>query len=361
MLLLVADLKMMVRDRQTFFWALAFPLIFVTVFGLVDFDGAGSASMAIIDRSGSGLAQGIADDLAALKFLKIETKYPDEQAALAALEDNDLGYVLIIPPEFGEADMQAPGRESVSLTLQYDDAEVSYNQLIIGTIQHLVDETNISLTPAPRLVNLEQQPIPVRQVDYFDRVLVGLIGMGLMVNSIIAVAVRISNYRNKSILKRVLATPLRIRNYFAAEVISHLVLAMVQTGVILAAGIWIFGADLRSEAWLIFPIAALANIVFINLGFIISGWANSGSAASGMGNAIALPVMFLSGTFFATSTLPSVLPDIVRYLPLTPMLDAMREVSLDGAALWDTWPELAILGGWIAVTSIAAVKLFRFG
>ena len=359
--LLVANLKIMARDRQTFFWALAFPLIFVTVFGLVDFTGSGSADIAIIDHDGADLSQSIIVQLQELDFLNVKTAYSGETDAQAALEDGDLDYVLIIPQGLDLLNPDAPEQEPVSLTLMYDEADVQDNQLVLGTLGHLVDEANLALLPTPRLLEVSPRPVSARQVKYFDEVLVGLLGMGLMVNSIIAMAVKVSAYRNQAILKRILATPLRVRNYFASEVVAHLLLALVQTAIILAVGVWIFGANLQANAWLIFPIAALANIVFLNIGFIISSWANSGSAASGMGNAIALPMMFLSGTFFATATLPSILPEVVRFLPLTPMLDAMREVSIDNASLWHTWPELAILAGWIVATSVAAVKLFRFG
>ena len=39
--LTLANLKMMVRNRNTTFWALFFPLLLVVVFGLFEFDGFG--------------------------------------------------------------------------------------------------------------------------------------------------------------------------------------------------------------------------------------------------------------------------------------------------------------------------------
>jgi len=83
-------------------------------------------------------------------------------------------------------------------------------------------------------------------------------------------------------------------------------------------------------------------------------------AADGMSNAIAMPMMFLSGTFFPTEGLPSALATIVKYLPMTPMLDAMRGVALEARPFWEYPSELAILGAWIVLTSIVAIKVFRF-
>lgn len=360
LLLLVANFKMMARDRQTFFWALAFPLIFVAVFGLVDFTRTASADIAIFDNADNEVSQQVAAQLEDLEFLEFDDTYDDQTEAQAALEDGDLDYVLVLPPGLGAQPDGSQAAQAVPLVLFYDQANIQENQLMLGVLQHVVDEANLSLAGSPRPLQVSAEPVSARQVEYFDLVLVGLVGMGLMVHSVIALGVKVSTYRNQAIFKRILATPLQVHNYFVAEVVAHLVLAMVQTGVILAVGVWVFGANLGSGIWLIFPIAALGNVVFLNLGFIVASRANSGGAASGMGNAITLPVMFLSGTFFATSTLPGILPDLMRFLPLTPMLDAMREVTIEGNSIWSTWPEMAILAGWIAATAALAVRVFRF-
>ncbi len=49
--LTLANLKMMLRNQHTTFWALFFPLLLVVVFGLFEFDGFGSASLAVVDEA----------------------------------------------------------------------------------------------------------------------------------------------------------------------------------------------------------------------------------------------------------------------------------------------------------------------
>ena len=355
--LLLANLRMMLRDRQTLFWALIFPLIFVAVFGLVDFEGTGTADLAVIDHAQSETSRQIAVELGGLELLDLDNSYADQQEALEAIEDGDLDYLLVLPEGLGGA----VGDEPAPIVLYYDQANLQDNQLVLGVLHNLAAQANMSLAETPQQVRVAPLAVTARQVAYFDLVLVGLVGMGLMVHSVIALGVKVSSYRNQAIFKRIRVTPLPVRNYFTSEVLAHLLLAMVQTAVILAAGVWVFGGNLGNGVWLIFPIAALGNLVFLNLGFIVASLSNSGGAASGMGNAITLPLMFLSGVFWASDSLPGILPDIVRFLPLTPMLDAMRDVAIYDTSLWATWPELALLAGWIALTAAVAVRVFRFG
>jgi len=356
----IANIKMMVRDRQTIFWAVAFPVIFVVVFGLFDLGGGGSAEIVIIDQANTPLSRDIIQKLEDIEFLDASEPYDSLEEAQKALNDGALEYVLVIPQALSTLSGGVLPGSAVSLDLYYDQSNIQINQMVIGVIRQFLDQVNLQLARAPQLVSLSPEAIQARQVDYFDVLLMGLIGMGVMVNSIISIAVKISTYRNQNILKRILVTPLPIRNYFASEVLAHLLLAMVQVAIIIAVGVRLFGARIYGNVLWIFLIAAFANIIFLNIGFILSAWAKSPAAASSMGNAIALPMMFFSGTFFPTSNLPAFLPELVRVLPLTPMLEALRHVSIDGWAIWQTWPELAILAGWVVVSSAAAMRLFRF-
>ena len=123
--LLAANLKMMVRDRQALFWALAFPLMFVGVFGLFDIGGTGSADLAIIDEADAPLSRTIRKELSNVETLKIDAGYSDQEEARQALEDGDLDYVLVIPQALQQVE---PGTASagekpsgpVALSLYFD-------------------------------------------------------------------------------------------------------------------------------------------------------------------------------------------------------------------------------------------------
>ena len=372
--LLKANLRIMLRDRQALFWALAFPLILVLVFGVFDLDRVGSADMAVIDQAQNSFSRELRRKLSIIEYLRIDSQgYSNETEALNALKDGDLNYLLVIPqgvearPTTGtnsdseNASSDATDNTSpLQLDLYYDSNDAVGGQLIIETVRHFVDEENLRLIGGNELLQVLPKQVDSERVDYFDVLLIGLVGMGMMTNSIIFIAVKISMYRNQAILKRLLVTPLRVRNYFASEIVAHLLLSLVQAAVVIGIGVLVFGANIHGNVLWVFVIVAFANTIFLNIGFIISGWTNSPRAASGLGNAIAIPMMFFSGTFFPTSTLPSFLPDLVQVLPLTPMLEAMREVAIDGQALWQVGEELAMLAGWLVVSSVVAIKLFRF-
>lgn len=352
--LTVANLKMMARNRHTTLWSLIFPLMLVVVFGLFSNFGGSNPSLAVIDQASTPQSQALVKQLSSISFLSSE---PDQQIddVQSEIESGTLDYLLVIPENFGAGGQTPP-------TLTYSSNNPERNQLVVGAISNVIVSSKIAESQADdgSLAALVSTEITVQNVSFFDIALLGLVSLGIMTSSIISVAVKISTYRGQSILKRMLVTPLAIWKYFAAEIAAHLLLVLVQAAIILAVGVFIFGAQIHGNLAWIFIIVLLGSLVFLNLGFILSAWANTPSAASGMGNVIAMPMLFFAGAFFSTTSLPWILPYVAQALPLTPMLTALREVAIYDAPLWQVWPQLAALGGWIAGTAVVAIKVFRF-
>ena len=98
----------------------------------------------------------------------------------------------------------------------------------------------------------------------------------------------------------------------------------------------------------------------MGFGFIVSSVAKNQNVIPIYANLFMFPQYFLSGTFFPRGALPQGVQTIVKYLPLTALNDAMRKVSFEGAHLWQTPVELAILAGWCVVIYAVAVKVFRW-
>ena len=360
----LANIKMMARNRQALFWALAFPLLLVVVFGLFDFRGVTPSGLAVADYSGGPRAETLRQHLGGIAFLELEELPVDDPTAIDGarqrLVDGDLGYLVLLPHGLDDPAEENRAGTVQPVTLVYSTRNPDRNQLVEGAVHSLVIELRADGNPILPEHLVASEVIETPEVDYFDTVLIGLLGLGIMTNSIISIAVRVSTYRNQSVLKRLLVTPLPVWKFFAGEIVAHLLLAIVQALIILAVGVFVFGGEIHGSLLWVLLIVLLGTVVFLNIGFILSAWARSPAAASGMGNAVALPMMFLAGTFFSTASLPWLLPYAALVLPLTPMLDALREVAINSAPLWETWPQLAALGGWAAATALVAVRVFRF-
>ena len=353
--LTVANLKMLARDRQALFWALLFPLIFVAVFGLFFRETESPQTLAVIDYAGDPVSEQLIESLERVESLKVVVR-DDEAQARREINVGDLSHLLIIPEGLEAAISDSP---PVSITLLYDDAD-PLSGIVLGMVWSFVDRANLQMAQAPTRLELSLERVSGKNIGYLDFLIPGLAIWGVMNFSIIGIATSMAAYREKRILIRLLATPLKVRVFFAARVLSALLLSVVQAAIILAAGRLLFGVSIEGNMFHIALLVVLGNLVFLSLGFVVGAYSKTVAAASGLGNAVGLPLMFMSGVFFPIENLPTVLRLIVEYLPLAPILEIVRGIILHSDAFWEFPLQLAIICGWIVISAVAAIGTFRF-
>jgi ABC-2 type transport system permease protein len=363
--LTVASVKMLYRDKQALFWAMAFPVIFTVVFGLFDFSQEPEVDIAVVRSADTPASREIVRGLRRFDSFTVATS-TDLGAQRRALEDGQVGVVIAVPDVRGAPGPVSPGSgepapPSQTVRVSYNQSNFDSNQFALGAIQRLVDGMNLRLAgvSSPPL-RVEEEAVVGRSIEYYDFLLPGLVAMGVMNFSIIGMSVAIARFREQRILRRILATPLRPLKFLSAQVLARLLLALVQAALILAVGVYLFGANVYGNVLWLFVLATLANLIFLNIGFAVAGRASNPDAAQGIGNAVALPMMFLSGVFFPTDTLPQVMQTVVKFLPLTPLIEAMRKVSLEGLSIADTGPQVLQLGIWVVISFLVAGRMFRF-
>ncbi len=196
-------------------------------------------------------------------------------------------------------------------------------------------------------------------IDYFEFVFPALLAIGLMNFAMVGTAASIARYRELKILKRIIVTPLPASRFIAGQVGARLVLAVVQTALIMLIGLAV-GGSVGSGWPLLFVISTLGNLIFLSLGFAIAGRAGSVDAATNTAGLATTPLMFLSGSFFPIDSMPGWLQPVADLLPLTPLIDSMRAIALQGAGIADIGSELMLIGAWIIVGLGLARLTFRF-
>ena len=353
-------MKMILRDKQALFWALAFPLLFVVVFGLFFRDVDSPQVVGVIDNAGDDMSRGLVRSLSEMGGLEVEAR-DDEEEARRQVEDGDLGHLLIIPEGLARTVANNP---PARLELLYDESN-AFGGVVVSAVASFIDSANLELARAPVRLVLDARGAGESgssgDISYIDFLLPGLAVWGVMSFSIIGLATTIAVYREKRILIRIQSTPLKVRVFVVAQVLASLLLSIVQAAIILAVGMAIFRVSIPlSQAPQLCVLILMGNLVFLNLGFIVGAFSKTVAAASGLGNAVSLPLMFLSGVFFPTDSLPTVLLFVIEYLPLAPLLEMFRSVALDSGMFWDFPTQLAIVVGWIVLSTVVAMRTFRF-
>jgi ABC-2 type transport system permease protein len=109
-----------------------------------------------------------------------------------------------------------------------------------------------------------------------------------------------------------------------------------------------------------FLVAAAGALSFGGLGLLVASRSQNSETANGLMNLVTLPMTVLSGVFFAASHFPAWMQPLVKALPLTAVIDALRSIAIDGASLVSLGGPFLVLLLWGAVSFVLALRLFRW-
>lgn len=288
--------------------------------------------------------------------------------------------------------LAGPGAESTLAALNRSpgllprlySAEEGRNALRTGRISLLVepgppvvfrfDETR----PDSRIARLEADDalqraagrtdrLPVRSekvtekgARYIDFLIPGLIGMNLMGTGIWSLAFAITSARNRKVLKRLVATPMRRSDFLFAQILGRMVFLVPEIAMLAGFGWLAFDVPMRGSLIVFFALCLLGAMSFCGLGLLIASRVNTIEGASGLANLTMMPMWLLSGVFFSAERFPDAFQPLIRTLPLTALNDALRAVMNEGHGLAQIAPELGILAVWGIVSFAVALKIFRW-
>jgi len=201
---------------------------------------------------------------------------------------------------------------------------------------------------------------PLPGARYVDFLIPGLLAVSILSTSVWGVGMTIVSNRKENLLKRLLATPMHAYQYILSHVIGRGAILLLEVASQLLAGYLIFGFTIAGSLVTYVLFALLGASTLTAFGIMLGSRTANTGAINGMANLVALPMMALSGAWFSRSHLPGWLAKGVTYLPLTPLVDGLRKIALEGAGFHDLGTETGILAGYFVIFSAIAAKTFKW-
>jgi ABC-2 type transport system permease protein len=195
---------------------------------------------------------------------------------------------------------------------------------------------------------------------YIDFVLPGLIGMNLMGGGLWGVGFVIVDMRVRKLLKRLLATPMKRSSFLLAILSARMTLMLPEMVLLVLAGRLIFGVPMRGSFITLGLVILVGASAFSGIGLLLACRSDKTETISGLMNLVMLPMWLLSGVFFSSKRFPDAVQPIIQALPLTQLNNALREVMLDGASVWEVGWRLLILAGFAVVCFTLALRWFKW-
>ncbi len=346
--LLKASTLVFVRSTQALFFSLFMPLVIMVILGLVGFDKPQKYDVGIVTGAPQPLTQQFVDRLSTFELLKVHTgTLADEQKAL---KDGDRTIVVSVPDDF----IDGAGQGSRELTVYVNQSQPGQSQALLSILNQYLDKTSLALAHAPQYFAIREEAVDARKLKYIDFLLPGLIGMSVMQMSVFSVAFVFVQYKEKGVLKRLSATPMRPMHFVAANTLTRLVVSVVQATIFITVGVLMLKAHVIGSYPLVLLCILLGATMFLGLGFTISGIAKTVESVPALANLIVFPMLFLGGSFFSISSMPGWLQSVAKFLPLSFFTTSLREVMTKDAGFGEIkWQLLGMLAWGIVLITIS--------
>ncbi len=353
--LVKASLQSILRSPSAVIFGIAFPLIFIIVFGFLG--GSRGFSISVATEPGSDTSNQLYSILHNIPVLKWKGGH-DSTKISNALKEGDIVATIAIKEQ---ADSTRP-RYSIVLRAASSqmDKVPQLKGVLAGVVQNMDPEIQ---ERTEKLASIDVHEESVREYKIIDFLLPGQLGFSLLAGSVFGTAFVFFNLRQTLVLKRFFATPVRREVIVISEGVARMVFQLVSAIIIISLGHFAFGYTLVN-GWITFAellvLCMVGIMVFMGFGFIVSGVAKSEATIPPFSNLITLPQFLLAGTFFSIDNFPKWLQPICRAFPLSFLNDAMRNIAFDGANLWTVrWDILALLI-WGVILYFIAGRVFKW-
>ena len=339
--LLVARLKELFREPEVIFWIFLFPILLALGLGIAFRNKPPDAARVVIAaQSGS---QAIADLLRhapEAQSLKVEVQ-PPAQAALNF--------------RLGKFDVELLPQSSGVVEFVYDPARPE-SVLARSLADHALQAAAGTTPEVPTLSRVNSEP----GSRYIDFLIPGLLGMNLMGSGMWGIGFALVEMRQRKLLKRYVATPMRRTDFLLALATSRLILMMTEILLMLGFGVVAFHMRIVGSWAAIVLVCGLGALCFAALGLLTASRAQKIETASGIMNVVMMPMWIFSGIFFSYERFPAAVLPLIRLLPLTALNDVLRAIILEGSSLSSQAAPLAVICVWGTVSFFFAVRFFRW-
>ncbi|MGD8865973.1 MAG: ABC transporter permease [Gemmatimonadales bacterium] len=324
------------REPEAIFWVFVFPVLLALGLGIA-FRNRPAESLRIAVEDGRGAAQ-LESTLDTFPQLRVRVLPPGQ--AYDELRTGKLALVVV------------PG-DSIIYTFDPTRSESRLARRIVDdAIQRAAGRIDVLAAGERHLIEPGSR--------YIDFLIPGLLGLNLMGSGMWGIGFNIVQARRRKLLKRLLATPMRRSHFLLSYIFSRFVFMVLEVAALVGFGWIVFDVRVHGSLLDLLVVSVFGALAFAGLGLLTASRAQTVEGVSGIMNLVMLPMWIFSGVFFSYANYPETFHPFIKILPLTPLLDALRSVMIDGAPLAANLGRLAVIAVWGGLSFAVALKVFRW-
>lgn len=351
------EVRQTTRDKRMMALLVLAPIIQLFVFGHAVNLEVDDVPTVVVDRDGTETSRAHLRRLLADGTLTRVGTETSAQEAERWLEEGRAAVVLVVP-EGLEADLARGRPARVQAIL--DGSDPNRAGVAASAVSgYFTRESEGRIRAQLRRLNMRRPDVRVAsrvlfnpELDTAIYMVPGVAAMLLLLITTIVTAMGLSRERELGTLEQILVTPVPSGLLILGKIIPFAVIGIVDFGVALVVGAYVFDMPLGGDFVVLFGATLLYLTVTLGMGLLISTLSGSQQQAFMGGFLFMLPAALLSGIMTPIRSMPEWLQPFTLANPLRHYAEVLRGVLLRGAGFEELSFQLVVL---------AAMGAFVFG
>jgi ABC-2 type transport system permease protein len=195
--------------------------------------------------------------------------------------------------------------------------------------------------------------------NYFQFVAPGVMAMVTVMAVMMGLAGSVAREKETGTLDGLLVAPIARGSIVMGKTFAQTVRGLAQGAMVLAIAMIFFGVRVYGNFALLVVMLILGIFSFVGLGILISAMVEEQETAMTIMMTVTFPMLFLSGAFFPLQQMPGFMQAISKVVPLTYVVEGLRQVMVLGAGFTQVLRPVLILLAFGAVTLAISIPAFK--
>jgi ABC-2 type transport system permease protein len=362
--LVIKEFIQILRDRSTFGLIFMMPIIQLLLYGFAINTDPKLLPTALVSADQSVYVRDITTALQNTQYFKITEQPRSEGDAEKLMATGQVQFIIEIPENFSRELLRGENPSILVVADATDPVAIGNAEASLGHINQTALARDLS--NAPESLAFHAPPFEIRIHNRYNpegitsyNIIPGLIAMLLNMTLISMTAVAMTRERERGTLENLLAMPARPVEVMIGKITPFIIIAYIQTFVILLAAYFLFKMPFEGSVVLLVLALGLYIVANLAIGFTISTFARNQLQAMQMTFFYFMPALLLSGFLFPFRGMPMWAQYLGDMFPMTHALRILRGIVLKGLGPSDIWVDIWPMLLFFSFISFVALRRYR--
>ena len=358
-----AEVLHVVRDRATLAQVLIFPLVQLLILSNAATFAIRDTPTYVVDLDRTSVSRGLVERLTASGHFRVLGASASPDLANGALLAGRVTMAVLIPHDF-ERTLVRTGRASVELSVNAEKGAAA--GIVNAYASRILTSYAAELAPRFRPIAAAGAPrIDVSVRSWYNATLnyrhymvpAILVALVTLIGTLLT-AQNIAREKELGTLEQLNVTPITRGQFIAAKLLPFWILALIELGLGLVVGAWVFGVPMRGSLLLLFGVAVVYLAVALGIGLWISTLVETQQQAMFITFFVLMIYLLMSGLFTPVDSMPRWVQLLSELNPVRHFVTISRAILMKGAGLVEIARPLGLLALYGVVVLTLAIRQY---